>query len=166
MNRRKLFSSLAIAAIRVTRVELRCLKRRTSCKRPTKVEWVVAASHSRLVQRSIFGDHLPAAAPGKLPKPDRTGFFGVVSLPDRNSDAVACGGVMLRTRCGVISSMISVFWMSSFWLLNKRPTTGMSPRPGIPLEVRVSWSLIRPASTWVSPSRMRSTADALRVPIW
>ncbi len=67
---------LAIAAIRVTRVELRCLERRAGCKRPMKVEWVVAAGHPRLAQRSIFGDDLPAPAPAKLPKPDRTGLFG------------------------------------------------------------------------------------------
>ena len=72
----------------------------------------------------------------------------------------------MRTRCGVIDSTISVFWLSSLLLPNSRPSTGMSPRPGTLLPELRSSLLIRPASTWFSPSFNCSMVEAWRVPIW
>ncbi|MNT28089.1 hypothetical protein D3C72_1637500 [compost metagenome] len=73
---------------------------------------------------------------------------------------------MLRSRRGVIDSTISLRMASSFWLPKRRFSTGSSPTPGTLLAVPRSSSLIRPASTCVSPSFRRNTVDALRVPIW
>ena len=81
--------------------------------------------------------------------------------PSRPRAARACA-----RRRGVMSSTISVLLRLSVVCENSRPTTGSSPRPGTRSAVRRSSSLIRPASTWVSPSRSRSVVAALRVPIW
>src|SRR5450830_42219 len=88
------------------------------------------------------------------------------SVPELNSAVSRSGRRMLRSRRGVIDSTISLRMASSFWLPNNRFSTGSSPTPGTLLAVPRSSSLIRPASTCVSPSFRRSTVEALRVPIW
>ena len=73
---------------------------------------------------------------------------------------------MLRTRCGVIASTISVFLAWSSVAPNSRSRIGNWPIPGTLLpEVRSSLS-IRPASTSVSLFFSCSTVLAVRVPIW
>ena len=73
---------------------------------------------------------------------------------------------MLRTTRGVMSSTISVLFTVSLLFENRRPISGRRETPGTLLALRRSSSLIRPASTWVSPSRRRSVVFALRVPTW
>jgi hypothetical protein len=87
-------------------------------------------------------------------------------VPAENSDADASGRCTLRIRCGVIDSTISVFWLSSRWLPNRRLTIGSSLKPGTLLEELRSSLLIRPASTWFSPSFNCSMVLASRVPSW
>src|SRR6185503_9279867 len=88
------------------------------------------------------------------------------SVPELNSSRRAPGRSMLRITRGVISSTISVLFTVSLLLENRRPMSGSCDTPGTRLAVRRSSSLIRPASTWVSPSRRRSVVLALRVPTW
>ena len=88
------------------------------------------------------------------------------SVPAANSTEPASGRASVRCRRGVMSSTISERVASSEVLENKRPATGRSPSPGTRSAVRRSSSLIRPASTCVSPSRSRRLVVALRVPIW
>ena len=90
----------------------------------------------------------------------------LVSVPDSNSACISSGRLSERTTRGVIDSKISVRCVSSFWLPNRRPRMGISPSSGTLLAVLRSSSLIRPASTCVSPSFRRSTVLAPRVPIW
>jgi hypothetical protein len=99
---------------------------------------------------------------GAAPTP---GAPAEVSVPAANSSERASGRWIVRTRRGVIRRTISVFAAVSRVFEKRRPTTGSSPTPGTRSAVRRSSSLIRPASTWVSPSRSRNAVLALRVPI-
>ena len=90
----------------------------------------------------------------------------MLSVPDQTSPLRASGSVCGRMMCGVIDSTISLFVELPLFDENSRPATGTWPRPGTLLAVLRSWSLIRPASTCVSPSFRRSEVCALRVPIW
>src|SRR5258707_14963997 len=88
------------------------------------------------------------------------------SVPAANSVVRASGRTMVRISLGVMRRTISVLAMVSLVDENRRPSTGKSPRPGTRVALRWSWSLMRPARIWVSPSCRRSTVLVLRVPIW
>ncbi len=66
---------------------------------------------------------------------------------------------------GVIDSRISVRPLLSVWLPNRRPTIGRSPTPGTLVPLLRSSLLIRPASTWFSPSFSCSMVVAERLPM-
>ena len=91
---------------------------------------------------------------------------GCASVPDGSMPAADRGCTTLRTMCGVISRITSVLSRESVVVPNRRPATGRSFSQGMPAALLLSVSLIRPASTCVSPSRMRSVVEAWRVPIW
>src|SRR3954471_24260337 len=88
------------------------------------------------------------------------------SVPELNCSRRGEGRSMLRTTRGVISSTISLFTTWSLWLEKRRPISGSWLIPGTCEAWRRSSSLIRPASTCVSPSLRRSVVAALRVPSW
>src|SRR5258707_1782912 len=88
------------------------------------------------------------------------------SVPAANSVVRASGRTMVRISLGVMRRTISVLAMVSLGDENRRPSPGKSPRPGTRVACRWSWSLMRPARIWVSPSCRRSTVLVLRVPIW
>src|SRR5688572_25622602 len=89
-----------------------------------------------------------------------------ISVPELNSSRRTPGRSMLRITRGVMRSTTSVLLTVSLLFENRRPTMGRRERPGTFWALRRSSSLIRPASTWVSPSRRRSVVFALRVPTW
>lgn len=62
----------------------------------------------------------------------------LVSVPDANSAISACGRMIFLIILGVMSSTISVLTLLSSRLENRRPTTGMSDRPGTLLVARRS----------------------------
>ncbi len=89
----------------------------------------------------------------------------VASVPLQNSINRAFGTFMLPTSRGVIERMISVLLPSCDCVPNNRPSTGISPNPGIMTLGLGLGVLISPASTWVSPSLSRRTVDVVRVEI-
>src|SRR5687767_6285486 len=89
-----------------------------------------------------------------------------ISVPELNSSRRTPGRSMLRSTRGVMRSTTSVLFTVSLSLEKRRPSTGSCARPGTFWALRRSSSLMRPASTWVSPSRSRSVVFALRVPTW
>ena len=65
----------------------------------------------------------------------------------------------------MIDSTISVLSVESRVLPNRRPRIGRLPKPGTLLPLVRSSLLIRPASTWFSPSFSCSMVVAERVPM-
>src|SRR5580692_1724668 len=88
-----------------------------------------------------------------------------VSVPYQNSVLSDSGRAWVRMMCGVIDSTISLFSRSLLFEANSRPTIGIWLKPGIPAELRVSESWMRPANICVSPSFNRNKVLALRVPM-
>ncbi len=105
-----------------------------------------------------------ASAPGAVAASRSGGAPGFASVPEENCAATVSGRAKLRTTRGVSSMMISVLLRWSVVLEKRRPVIGRSPRYGILFAARRSSSLMRPASTCVSPSRSRSVVAVLRVP--
>src|SRR5258706_2456536 len=88
------------------------------------------------------------------------------SVPEENCSRRTPGRSTLRITRGVMSSTTSVLLTVSSLLENRRPANGRSASPGTRFALRRSSSLMRPASTCVSPSLRGSVVYALRVPIW
>src|SRR5688500_597377 len=88
------------------------------------------------------------------------------SVPELNSSILGPGRSTLRITRGVMRSTTSVLFTVSLLLEKSRPMSGRREAPGTFWAWRRSSSLIRPASTCVSPSRRRSVVLVLRVPTW
>ena len=84
--------------------------------------------------------------------------------PRRGNERRSATVISGRERTWGVRVMItSVSRDSVVFLENSRPSSGMSERPGIPLRLVLSVSLINPASTLVSPSRSLSTVVTVRL---
>mmetsp|Transcript_17034 Transcript_17034/g.40650 ORF Transcript_17034/g.40650 Transcript_17034/m.40650 type:complete len:209 (-) Transcript_17034:847-1473(-) len=141
---------------------------------PPGPTWGVTSSLS--VASSGLGAALLAgagtAAPVAGPTPSRASRLsrvenapGLASVPPASRVSEASGTARLRTTRGVISSTTSVLLRVSVCVPNSRPSTGRRDSPGMPTALLRSSSLMRPASTCVSPSARRSVVEVLRVPI-
>ena len=88
---------------------------------------------------------------------------GVPSPPSEKERRSSSVKTVRRTMCGVRVITMSVS-VASVWLREKiRPITGMLPRPGMPVRLWRSESLMRPARMLVSPSRSRITLLTVRL---
>ena len=87
----------------------------------------------------------------------------LVSVPDQYEAISASGWRILRMMRGVMAKISSVLFLLRPWLENKRPSMGISPKPGTLLALSRSSLLIKPANTCVSPSLRRSTVLTVRV---
>jgi len=88
------------------------------------------------------------------------------SVPLGNSSKRSSGRARLRTMRGRDEQHDLGLVAVVEPVAEQAPDDGRSPTPGIWLVVRRSSSLMRPASTWVSPSFSRREVKALRVPTW
>jgi hypothetical protein len=83
----------------------------------------------------------PGAAPAAAEDADENGVDrDRVSVPYQNSVASVAGLAWVRMMCGVMDNTISLFSRSLLCEPNRRPTRGISLKPGMPAALRVSES--------------------------